>query len=121
MPFILITKIIIKMVITVSNVWIHVNYKFDNLTSALQETIEDLLKRWFKQKLDRYIKKYADPNDLQAHLNINIKRNSKGLYDWNFNFKIWNKYIIYKREDFKNVIDLVNHFFDHVKEELSKK
>jgi hypothetical protein len=27
----------------------------------------------------------------------------------------------YEREDYKKLDDLINHFFDHLKEELSKK
>jgi hypothetical protein len=43
------------------------------------------------------------------------------LYDGNFNFRLGSENVIYKREGFKNIVDLVNHFFDHVKEEFSKK
>ncbi len=105
----------------VGNVVININYKFDGLSEALVEDLFKLLEKWFKQKLDKYLQKKVDPENPQAHLNITIKKNSKGLYDWNFNFKIGSSVVIYKRENFKNITDLVNHFFDHVKEEFSKK
>jgi len=100
---------------------INVNYKFDNLNDPVIETVSELLKKWFENKLDKYIEKTKDENNPQAHLNFSIKKTDKWLYDGNFNFKIWSNNVIYKREWFKNIIDLVNHFFDHVKEELSKK
>ena len=106
--------------ITVAWVKINVNYKFDNLNDPIIETINELLKKWFEQKLDKYIEKNKDNKNPEAHLNFSIKKTDK-WYDGNFNFKISNENIIYKREWFKNIIDLVNHFFDHAKEELGKK
>lgn len=107
--------------IIVWNVTIKINYKFDNISDALKEDIFKLIEKWFKQKLDKYIEKKADPENPEWHLNVTIKRNNKGLYDGNFNFKLGSENVIYKREWFKNINDLINHFFDHVKEEFSKK
>jgi len=106
--------------IIIAWVKINVNYKFENLDKPIIETINNLLKKWFEQKLDKYIEKHKDNKNLESHLHFSIKKTNK-WYDGNFNFKINNENIIYKREWFKNIIDLVNHFFDHTKEELSKK
>jgi len=106
--------------ITVANVEITVNYKFDNLQDPIKESIFEAIKKGFNQKLDRYIEKY-NKEDVQAHLKFYISKNNKWLYDANFNFKLWSENIIYKRENFKNVLDLTTHFFDHVKEQLSSK
>ena len=107
--------------IKVWNVTIKINYKFDGLSDVLVEDIFKLIEKGFKQKLDKYIVKKADPDNPEGHLNVTIRRNSKGLYDGNFNFRLGSENVIYKREGFKNIVDLVNHFFDHVKEEFSKK
>lgn len=107
--------------ITVGDVVIKLNFKFENISDALKDDIIKLIDKGFKQKLDRYIKKKMDYQNPEWHLNFFIKRNNKGLYDGNFNFKLGKVVVIYKRENFKNVIDLVNHFFDHVKEEFSHK
>ena len=107
--------------LVVWNVTIKINYKFDNISDALKEDLFKLIEKGFKQKLDKYIAKKADPENPEGHLNISIKKNSKWLYDGNFNFRIGGENVIYKREWFKNITDLVNHFFDHVKEEFSKK
>ena len=107
--------------IKVGNVVIKVNHKFENISDALQKDIFKFIKKWFTWKLDKYIEKKIDPKNLKWHLNIFIKHNSRNLYDWNFNFRLGNENVIYKREWFKNIVDLVNHFLDHVKEEFSKK
>ena len=106
--------------ISVSWITINVNHKFENITDALKDSIWELIRKWFEQKLDRYIKKHMDPENLQAHLNVTVEKTDKG-YNWNFNFKLSSINIIYKRENFKNINDLINHFFEHAKEELSKK
>lgn len=110
------------MVNTISVAWIkiNINHKFENISEALKDDIGELIKKWFEQKLDRYIKKYMDPENPEAHLNVVIEKTDKG-YNGNFNFKLGSINIIYKRENFKNINDLINHFFDHAKEELSKK
>lgn len=106
--------------IVVAGVEIKINYKFENLEDPIIETIWENMKKWFQQRLDRYIEKFAN-KDSSAHLNFTISKTPKWLYDWNFNFKIWSENFIYKREDFENVLDLVNHFFDRSKEYFSKK
>lgn len=106
--------------ISVADVKINVNYKFDNLEEPIIETIWKNIEKGFHQTLDRYITKFAN-KDSQAHLNFAISKNTKWLYDWNFNLKVGNENVIYKREWFENVLDLVNHFFDHAKEYFSKK
>lgn len=105
--------------INVADIKITVNYKFDNLEAPIKETIFETIKKGFTQKLDRYIEKYTK-NNIQSHLNFHITKNNKWLYDGNFNFKLWSESIIYKRENFKNILDLITHFFDHTKEQLSK-
>ena len=106
--------------INVADVEITVNYKFDNLQDSIKETIFETIERGFHQKLDRYIKKYYK-EDIEAHLNFHITKNNKGLYNGNFNLKLWDINIVYKRENFKNILDLVTHFFEHAKEQLSSK
>jgi len=62
--------------ITVANVEITVNYKFDNLQDPIKESIFEDIKKGFNQKLDRYIEKY-NKEDVQAHLKFYISKNNK--------------------------------------------
>jgi len=105
----------------INDVNININYKIDNLDEPIKKTISDLIQKWFESKLDTYLQKFIDKPDLEAHLNMVIEKNTKWMYNGNFNLRLWNENIIYKREWFENVLDLVNHFFSHCKEELSRK
>lgn len=106
--------------INVAGIEIKVNYKFNNLEDPIITTISENIEKGFTQKLDRYIEKNSNGNT-EGHLNFHMSKNNKWLYDWNFNLQLWSENIIYKRENFKNILDLVTHFFDHAKEQLSKK
>jgi len=46
--------------ITVGDVVIKLNFKFENISDALKDDIIKLIDKGFKQKLDRYIKKKMD-------------------------------------------------------------
>ena len=105
----------------VNDIEVKINHKFENLSDPVKDTISELIKKWFENKLDTYLKKYVDEANPEAHLNVIIEKTTKGTYNWNFNLKVGSENIIYKREWFKNVTDLVNHFFEHAKEEFSKK
>jgi hypothetical protein len=52
---------------------------------------------------------------------LNIEKNKKWLFNWKLKIKVDWKSFIYEREDYKNLDDLINHLFDHFKEELSNK
>lgn len=67
-----------------------------------------------------YLKKF-DNNKILFDLNINADK--KWTFKWNLILKIiwkWWLNITIKREDYKNLDDLIIHLFDHIKTELSK-
>jgi hypothetical protein len=71
-------------------------------------------------KLDKYLQKF-DKDDIEWELSLTIEKNKKNLFDWILQLIIdWKKFR-YEREDFKKLDDLINHLFDHFKEELSSK
>lgn len=100
---------------------IKINHKFDNLSDPVVEKVADLVKRWFENKMDSYLEKFVSPENKEAHLNMIIEKTDKWQYNGNFNLKVGEKNVIYKREWFEDIMDLVNHFFMHAKEEFSKK
>jgi hypothetical protein len=103
--------------------WITINvtHKFSWLQDASLEKISELVQSGFENKIDSYIARYTDSNVSEWHLSIVIIKNKSGNYDGNFQLSLWKHDIIYKREDFKDMVDLINHFFDHCKENFSDK
>lgn len=76
------------------------------------------------ENLDKKIKSYLnklDGENVEWIIDVKVDKNKKWLFDGSLQIKIDWKSFRYEREDFKNLDDLVNHLFDHFKEELAKK
>lgn len=88
------------------------------------EEAREVVKRitWenIEKKLGSYLNKF-DKEDVEWILDIKIEKNKKWLFDGILQINIDWESFRYAREDFKNLDDLVNHLFDHFKEELSAK
>ncbi len=101
---------------------IKINYKFSWLTEVLEWDIKDLIKKNINWKLDRYLQKILSKNDAEVHLDVDLGKNKQEKYEWSFRFLLdWKSYIYKNDVPFKNITDLVNHAFDHLKRELSDK
>lgn len=83
-----------------------------------KDVIDRLIWENLNKKLDQYLNKF-DKDAAEGILDVNIDKNKKNLFDWKIqaNFD-WNSYRA-QREDFKNLDDLINHLFDHLKLQLS--
>lgn len=85
-----------------------------------KEVVERLAKENLDKKVWSYLNK-LDWEDVEWIIDLKIDKNKKWLFDWILQMNIdWTSFR-YTREDFKNLDDLVNHLFDHFKEELAKK
>lgn len=85
-----------------------------------KNVIERLIDENMSTKLDKYLQKF-DKEDVEWELWLSIEKNKKDLFNWTLQLVIdWKKFR-YEREDFKKLNDLINHLFDHFKEELSSK
>ncbi len=82
---------------------------------------ERLVKENLEIKLASYLKKFEAKEDAEGTLEVKIEKNKKERFDWVLNVNIDWKAFRYSREDYKNLDDLLNHLFDHFKEELSNK
>ncbi len=92
---------------------IHVN------ADEAKNVVERLVSENLKNKLDNYLKKFNSKEDAEGEIDVKIDKNKKELFDWVIQATLdWKSYR-YSREDYKNLDDLVNHLFDHFKEELS--
>lgn len=85
-----------------------------------KEVIDRLISENLNKKLDQYLNKFTK-DDAEGLINISIDKNKKWLFDWKIQATLdWNLYRS-EREDFKNLDDLINHLFDHIKLQLSSK
>ncbi|OIO76564.1 hypothetical protein CO024_01320 [Candidatus Gracilibacteria bacterium CG_4_9_14_0_2_um_filter_38_7] len=81
--------------------------------------IERLVDENISGKLDKYLKK-LDGEDVEGEISFVIEENKIGRFNGTLNVFIDGKTFHYEREDFKKLDDLINHFFDHLKEDLGK-
>lgn len=82
--------------------------------------VERLVSENMENKLKSYLNHFDKP-DVEWSLDIKVDKNKKSLFDGVLQINIDGKLFRYEREDFKNLDDLVNHLFDHFKEELASK
>ena len=84
-----------------------------------KEVIERLVEENLKTKLDHYLKKF-EKNSAKWIMEIKADKNKKGLFNWILQVNLDGNKFRYEREDYKNLDDLINNLFNHLKEELSK-
>lgn len=85
-----------------------------------KEVVSRLVWENIDKKLNSYLQHFSW-SDIEWILDLKIEKNKKDLFNWALQINIdWNSYR-YEREDYKKLDDLVNHLFDHFKQELSKK
>ena len=94
---------------------VHVN------AEEAKEVTERLVKENLENKLDNYLKKYDKKEDAEGTIEIKVEKNKKDLFNATLQAKLDIDSFRYEREDYKNLDDLINHLFDHFKEELSSK
>lgn len=108
---------------------IDVKYYFKEVNDLVEESIKQYVEDNVNTKMDAYFKKILSRDDARISMQINIAKHGKGQhktddrYDGTFLFTVDGKdYPPYKRDGdraFENVRDLVNHAFDHLKEQLA--
>ncbi|MFA5916995.1 MAG: hypothetical protein WC850_02025 [Candidatus Gracilibacteria bacterium] len=99
---------------------LQVNVNLCDELKASKEVIEKLVDENVSIKLDTYLNKFKKEDSIGV-LKITINKNKKGLFDGNINASFDGETHRSEREDFKNLDDLINHLFDHIKEQLSDK
>lgn len=92
---------------------IHVN------AEEAKDVVERLVKNNLENKLDNYLKKFTTKDDAEWTIEVKVEKNKKELFDWVVSATLDGEKFRYSREDYKNLDDLINHLFDHFKEELS--
>lgn len=104
------------------NTNIKVNYNFNGITEALETDLRNLVQKNIDWKVDTYLNKVLSKEDSEVLINVRITKNKQDKYEWSFEFNLdWDKFVYHNDTPFKNVDDLVNHAFEHLKEQLSDK
>ncbi len=99
------------------NLQVKINVSHD--LDSSKEVVERLVNENVSTKLDHYLAKFWK-TDAEGSLQIKVDKNKKWLFDGSLQATLdWQSFRT-GREDFKNLDDLVNHLFDHLKEQLSK-
>lgn len=88
----------------------------DNVKDFVERLVEENL----TGKLDNYLQKFNAPN-IEWELALTLEKNKKDLFNGSLQILIDGKNYRYEREDFKKLDDLINHLFEHFKEELARK
>lgn len=89
-----------------------------------QEQTKEVTNRLVNENLENKLWSYLSKlnwNDVEWILDINVEKNKKWLFNAKLQVNIDWKSFRYEREDYKNLDDLINHLFDHFKEELASK
>lgn len=90
----------------------------ENLLES-KEVIERLVNENINNKLDNYIKKFNKENS-EWIIDFKIDKDKKWLFLAKIQANLDWQDFRFEREDYKNLDDLVNHLFEHFKEQLSK-
>lgn len=102
----------------------NINLKFfsESIDGEVEESIMMYLHANIEKKMDAYFKKVLVHPDARIMITANLERNKDGKFDGRFTFVLDGKTLRYERigaDSFKNIHDLVNHAFDHLKEQLA--
>ncbi|MDD5377316.1 MAG: hypothetical protein PHH16_04355 [Candidatus Gracilibacteria bacterium] len=84
-----------------------------------REVTERLVEENLSGKLDKYLQK-LDGDDVEGEVALVLEKNKTDRFNGTLNVLVDGKTFYYAREDYKNLADLINHLFDHLKEDLGK-
>lgn len=71
-------------------------------------------------KVDSYLKKYENKPDATVRIEFFVKKNSDDSFHGKLRAHIDGEVILFDRENFRKLDDLINHAFQHLKEQLAK-
>jgi hypothetical protein len=80
--------------------------------------VERLVEENITGKLDSYLRRYKEGT--VCSLTVSVSGNKKGNFSGSVMLDADGAVYRSERDDYKNLDDLVNHLFDHIKEQLSK-
>ncbi len=94
--------------------------QIDSSAEYDREVIERLVNESLG-KVDAYLKKYDDKPDAAVRIEITIKKNSDNSFYGKLHANVDGRIILFEREKFIKLDDLIHHAFQHMKEQLASK
>lgn len=96
--------------------------KYENITPALQEDLEELTKNNLLKYEDSYLKPFLQKSDAVVTVTCSFTKNKQDKYEGKYKFNLDGKeYLRNNDVPFKEPFDVVNHAFKHLKEFLANK
>ncbi|MBP6921275.1 hypothetical protein KBB89_01885 [Candidatus Gracilibacteria bacterium] len=92
----------------------------DNSAESQRELIEQLVNESMG-KVDAYLRKYSDKPDAVVRIEVTVKRNSDDSFHGKLHANLDGELILFEREKFFKLDDLIHHAFQHMKEQLASK
>jgi len=72
-------------------------------------------------KVDAYLKKYDNKPDAEVRIEVTIKKNHDDSFYGKLHATVDGQLIMFEREKFFKLDDLIHHAFQHMKEQLASK
>ena len=94
--------------------------QIDSSAEYDREVIERLVSESMG-KVDSYLKRYDDKPDAEVRIEITIKKNSDDSFYGKLHAHVDGELIMFEREKFFKLDDLIRHAFQHMKEQLASK
>ncbi len=98
----------------------HVVLQIDNSLEYDREVIERLVDESMA-KVDAYLRKYDDKPDAEVKIEIILKKNHDSSFYGKLHAHVDGSLIMFEREKFFKLDDLIHHAFQHMKEQLASK
>ncbi|QFR39390.1 hypothetical protein A9Q91_04120 [Candidatus Gracilibacteria bacterium 28_42_T64] len=97
---------------------LQIKIHIDKLLEESKEVIDRLVETNINKKLDSYLKQFTK-NDAEGIIELSVEKNKKGEFNGKVQANLDGNSYRSEREDFKNLDDLINHLFDHLKVQLT--
>jgi hypothetical protein len=94
--------------------------QIDDSAESHRELIERLVSESMG-KVDAYLRKYDDKPDAVVRIEVTIKQNSDDSFHGKLHANLDGELILFEREKFFKLDDLIHHAFQHMKEQLASK
>jgi len=94
--------------------------QIDNSAEQDREVIQRLVDESIG-KVDAYLRKYDNKPDAVIRIEVTVKKNSDDSYHGKLHANLDGALILFEREKFFKLDDLIHHAFQHMKEQLASK